>query len=196
MTGAISRARKSLPAWLFYDATGSALFEQITELREYYLTSTERALLTKYSDQILELASTGKSVSISELGSGTAAKTGILLQAAIHRQERLFYQPIDVSQASLDTARENINQRIAGVTVLPQLSNYVTEQIQLERYAGKKGSCPLHRLEHRKLFEGRTHSNIAPPERCHGIGGRSVIGHGPRPRPTWKFRSAGLGAGH
>ena len=134
----LSATRKSLPAWLFYDATGSALFEQITELPEYYLTRTERALLTKYSDEILELASAGKSVSISELGSGTAAKTGILLQVAIRRQGLVFYKPIDVSKVSLDTAREYINQRIPGVTVLPQLSNYVIEPIQLERHAGKK----------------------------------------------------------
>src|SRR5260221_3013980 len=134
----LSATRKSLPAWLFYDATGSALFEQITELPEYYLTRTERALLTKYSDEILELASSGKSLSISELGSGAAAKTGILLQVAIRRQGLVFYQPIDVSKVSLDTARENINQRIPGVTVLPQLSNYVIEPIQLERHAGKK----------------------------------------------------------
>src|SRR5258707_8492835 len=134
----LSATRKSLPAWLFYDATGSALFEQITELPEYYLTRTERALLTKYSDEILELASAGKSLSISELGSGTAAKTGILLQATVRRQGLAFYQLIDVSAVSLDTAREYINQRIPGVTVLPQLSNYVTEPIQLERHAGKR----------------------------------------------------------
>jgi uncharacterized SAM-dependent methyltransferase len=67
------------------------------------------------------LASAGKSVSISELGSGTAAKTGILLQAAARRQGLVFYQPIDVSKVSLDTAGEYLNQRIPGVTVLPQI---------------------------------------------------------------------------
>src|SRR5258708_5281411 len=75
----LSATRKSLPAWLFYDARGSALFEQITELLEYYLARTERALLTKYSDEILELASAGKNVLISELGFGTATKNRILL---------------------------------------------------------------------------------------------------------------------
>src|SRR5882762_24875 len=108
----LSATRKSLPSWLFYDATGSALFEQITELPEYYLTRTERALLTSYSDEILELASAGKSVSISELGSGTATKTGILLQTAVCRQESVLYQPIDVCEVSLDATCENINQRI------------------------------------------------------------------------------------
>jgi len=134
----LSAKRKSLPAWLFYDATGSSLFERITELPEYYPTRTERALLVNYSDEILELASAGKSVSISELGAGTASKTGVLLQSAICRQERVFYQPIDVSEVSLQAACENINQRIPGVTVLPQLSNYVSEQIRIERPAGKK----------------------------------------------------------
>src|SRR5258708_25346258 len=134
----LSATRKSLPAWLFYDATGSALFEQITELPEYYLTRTERALLTSYSHEILELASAGKSLSMSELESGTAANTGILLQAAVRRQGLVFYQPIDVSKVSLGTAREYINQRIPGVTVVAQFANYVIEPIQLERHAGKK----------------------------------------------------------
>src|SRR5260370_19379280 len=63
----LSARRKSLPAWLFYDSTGSALFEQITELPEYYLTRTERALLTKYSDEMIELASTSKNLLLFEL---------------------------------------------------------------------------------------------------------------------------------
>jgi L-histidine Nalpha-methyltransferase len=134
----LSARQKSLPAWLFYDAIGSGLFEQITELPEYYPTRTERALLAKYSDEILDLASAGKPVSISELGAGTATKAGILLQAAICRQEAVFYQPIDVCEVSLDAACENINQRIPGVTVVPHLSNYVTEPIRLDRHAGKK----------------------------------------------------------
>lgn len=112
----LSAKRKSLPAWLFYDATGSGLFEQITELPEYYPTRTERALLAKYSDEILGLAAAGKSLSISELGAGTATKTGLLLQSAVRRQQCVFYQPIEVCEVSLDAACENIYQRIPGVT--------------------------------------------------------------------------------
>jgi len=82
----LSAKRKALPAWLFYDATDSALFEQITELPEYSPPRTERALLAKYSDEILGLAAAGKSLSISELGAGTAARTGLLLQSAVRRQ--------------------------------------------------------------------------------------------------------------
>src|SRR5882672_8390068 len=134
----LAAKQKSLSPWLFYDAIGSGFFEQITELPEYYLTRTERALLAKHSDEILELVSAGKSVSISELGAGTATKTGILLQMAVCRQESVLYQPIDVCEVSLDAARENIHQRIPGVTVLPQVSNYVTEQIRIERHAGNK----------------------------------------------------------
>src|SRR5260370_25864390 len=103
--------RKSLPAWLFYDATGSALFEQITELPEYYLTRTERALLTKYSDEILELASAGKSVSISELGSGTAAKTPILLQAAARPSGPLASLPNCVSTIYPDPCPQDPHPR-------------------------------------------------------------------------------------
>jgi hypothetical protein len=47
----------------------------------------------------------------------------------------VFYQPIeiDICEVSLASAGENINQRIPGVSVLAQLSNYVIEQIRLER---------------------------------------------------------------
>src|SRR5260370_8218604 len=85
-----------------------------------------------------EWAWKGNFFSIYKWGCCPATKTGILLQAAVRRQGLVFYQPIDVSKVSLDTAREYINQGIPGVTVLPQLSNYVIEPIQLERHAGTK----------------------------------------------------------
>jgi L-histidine Nalpha-methyltransferase len=69
---------KSLPPVWFYDERGSALFEAITELPEYYLTRAERSILTTYGHQIVERA--GCSTLI-ELGSGSSQKTRILLDA-------------------------------------------------------------------------------------------------------------------
>src|SRR5512140_826351 len=75
---------KSLPPKLFYDANGSDLFEQITELPEYYLTRTERSILETSADEIIRAA--GSDISFIELGAGTATKTRLLLAAALKRQ--------------------------------------------------------------------------------------------------------------
>ena len=61
--GLLSRP-KWLPAWLFYDAAGSQLFSQITELPEYYLTRTERAIFARHSGQIIRMAAEGDALRI------------------------------------------------------------------------------------------------------------------------------------
>ena len=137
---------KSLPPWLFYDAPGSRLFEQITTLPEYYLTRTERDLFTAHADEIFHLAhhKTGcptsgfsdvgaANLTIVELGAGTASKTGILLRALTRLQPRVLYQPIDISPTALDEACESIESNIPGVTVRPQVANYITESVRIER---------------------------------------------------------------
>jgi dimethylhistidine N-methyltransferase len=131
-TGLTSHPR-TLSPWLFYDEAGSHLFEQITELPEYYLTRTERAIFAEHADEIIELAADGRCLTLVELGAGTASKTGILLEAAVRRQSRVTYQPVDVSQTALDEARENIERNIPGVTVRPQLADYCAEPIHLAR---------------------------------------------------------------
>lgn len=127
---------KQLPPWLFYDERGSQLFEAITELPEYSLTRTERALLERYSDQIL--LHLGQAVTVVELGAGTATKTGVLLEAATRFQQQVVYQPVDVSASALAAAKVQLEARLPGVEVRPQLANYVTDNISLARPAGAK----------------------------------------------------------
>ncbi len=124
---------KTLSPWLFYDEAGSELFEQITQLPEYYLTRTERAIFTAHADEILELAADRRCLTMVELGAGTATKTGILLRAAVRRQSQVMYQPIDVSESCLNEALANIELEIPGVKVVPQLANYITQPITLTR---------------------------------------------------------------
>jgi L-histidine Nalpha-methyltransferase len=121
---------KTLAPWLFYDETGSRLFEQITTLPEYYLTRTERDLFTTHADEIFRTL--GPNLTIAELGAGTASKTGILLRALTRLQPTVLYQPIDISPTALDEARE-LERTIPGVTVLPQTANYITESVRIER---------------------------------------------------------------
>jgi L-histidine N-alpha-methyltransferase len=127
----LTATRKTLPPWLFYDEAGSRLFERITDLPEYYLTRTERALFERYADEIF--LDRVAPVTIVELGAGTAAKTGILLEAATRVQSEVLYQPIDVSPSALDEAAANIEARIPGVIVRSQNANYITEPIRIER---------------------------------------------------------------
>src|SRR5271169_264150 len=79
---------KTLPSKLFYDAAGSALFEEITKLPEYYLTRTELGILQKYGSAMAQAV--GPDSTIVELGAGTAAKTCTLLQAFAKRQMRVM----------------------------------------------------------------------------------------------------------
>ncbi len=160
---------KSLPPWLFYDAPGSRLFEQITTLPEYYLTRTERALFSAHAGEIFRLATSSTNnqqlttnnvpLTIAELGAGTASKTGILLRALAQRQSHVLYQPIDISPTALDQARAQIELTIPGVTVRPQVANYITETVRIER--PHRGRIPTRVLA---LYIGSSIGNFSPAE--------------------------------
>jgi dimethylhistidine N-methyltransferase len=122
---------KRLPPWLFYDAAGSRLFDRITELPEYYLTRTERSILTAHAAAIVALAAQGERLRISELGAGSADKTRLLLAAAVRQQGTVLYEPVDVSATALAAAQERIQREIPEVTVAPQVMDY-THRLHLE----------------------------------------------------------------
>jgi dimethylhistidine N-methyltransferase len=103
---------------------GSRLFERITALPEYYLTRTERGILAMHAGSIVVQARQGKRLRIAELGAGSAAKTRLLLDAAVRQQESTLYEPIDVSASALQEARQQIERQIAGVTVVPCVMDY------------------------------------------------------------------------
>lgn len=115
---------KHLPPWLFYDEAGSRLFDAITELDEYYLTRTERGILTRNAAEIVATAAGGMRVRIEELGAGSAEKTRLLLQAAVDLQRSVIYEPIDVSASALEGAREHIERDLPGVHVIPRVMDY------------------------------------------------------------------------
>lgn len=122
---------KTLSPWLFYDERGSQLFEAITELPEYYLTRTEREIFAAHADEILAAAASDGELTILELGSGTAAKTGLLLEAAGRRQGAVTYHPIDISATALDEAGRRIAEQFPQVTVEPLLADYTRDLKEL-----------------------------------------------------------------
>ncbi len=127
--------QKSLSPWLFYDAEGSRLFEEITELPEYYVTRTEREILHQHADAIVDYASAQarpshlhseqlRRLTVIELGAGTATKTGLLLAALVHRQGAATYYPIDISATALEEARKHLLEQVPGTTVEVRLGDY------------------------------------------------------------------------
>src|SRR5271169_2040607 len=127
---------KWLPAKLFYDEAGSALFEQITELPEYYLTRTERAIFESYAPEILQAA--GSSLTMVELGAGTAAKTCVLIEELLRRQPRALFYPIDVSPSALQEAATQLGRQFPQLRVNPIIADYTGGVEALSRISGRK----------------------------------------------------------
>jgi L-histidine Nalpha-methyltransferase len=146
---------KTLPPYLFYDETGSQLYERITELPEYYLTRTERRILASHAHDIVGRIRGGReSLTVIELGAGNASKTEILLRAIRERGSRCVYVPIDVSPSALATARDRLAAELPEVEVRPLPMTY-------ERALRALHSTPSPRLV---LFIGSSIGNMPDDE--------------------------------
>jgi dimethylhistidine N-methyltransferase len=115
---------KSLSPWLFYDQRGSQLFDQITQLPEYYLTRTERELFSTHAPAILAAAGKAATLTLIELGAGSASKTGILLRAALAQQPQLTYRALDVSASALEAARQSLSREFPTLTIETRVRDY------------------------------------------------------------------------
>ena len=102
---------KRLPSWLFYDERGSALFEEICEQPEYYLTRCEIALMDEHAQSIADTL--GSDVRMVEYGSGNARKTRMLLQ---HLHSPVAYVPVELSAEPL---RRSVDQLAVEFPHLP-----------------------------------------------------------------------------
>ena len=141
---------KSLPPRLFYDAAGSALFEQITTLPEYYLTATEQGIFERFAREML--AAAGGGATIVELGAGTAKKTMLLLRAASESHRTVRFVPVDLSSSALRLARERVRSELPQVEVQALLLDYGECSSALARIAGPK----------LMLFLGSSIGNLEP----------------------------------
>jgi dimethylhistidine N-methyltransferase len=112
LNGLAARPRTIPPRW-FYDRDGSALFEEITTLPEYYLTRTERALLQSAAAEIASLVGPGRAVV--EFGSGSSSKTPILLTAL----NPAAYVPIDIAGAILRESATTLSTMFRGLPIYP-----------------------------------------------------------------------------
>jgi L-histidine N-alpha-methyltransferase len=110
----LTRPLKELPPKHFYDARGSELFDAICELPEYYQTRTERLILRREAASIV--AQTG-AVEVVELGSGSADKTRVLLDAMHDAGTLRRYVPVDVSETTVRAAAHTLVEDYPGMSV-------------------------------------------------------------------------------
>jgi L-histidine N-alpha-methyltransferase len=110
----LTRSFKELPPKHFYDARGAELFDQICDLPEYYPTRAERAILEASAD---ELARVTGAVELVELGSGTAAKTRVLLDALHAGGTLRRYVPVDVTERVVRDCAEELTREYPGLRV-------------------------------------------------------------------------------
>ena len=169
----LARRAKALPCRFLYDERGSALFEQICELPEYYLTRTETAILAEDAREIARLA--GPHAQLIEFGSGAARKVRLLLEAL---EEPDAYVAIDISREPLKRAAEEVAADFPGLPVVAICADYL-QPLRLpplpQRGSGRRIG----------FFPGSTIGNFSPDEAadflagCHqavGRGGAMLIG--------------------
>jgi L-histidine Nalpha-methyltransferase len=151
----LSATPKSLPPKWFYDAQGSALFEKITELPEYYPTRAERAILNAVSGQIAALSGAHELV---ELGSGSSEKTRLLLDALREQGTLRSYVPVDVSESALLLAGDALAVEYPGLRVHAVMADF-EEHLGLPPAADSAGPRLV-------AFLGSTIGNMVPQERA------------------------------
>jgi dimethylhistidine N-methyltransferase len=142
---------KTLPCKYFYDETGSALFEQITRLEEYYLTRTELGIMAQHAAAMARLL--GPRGLLVEYGSGSSAKTRLLFD---HLRDPAAYVPIDVSSESLYRTARALAREYPHIEVLPLCADFTAP---LELPVPRKPAA--RRVVY---FPGSTIGNFGPEE--------------------------------
>lgn len=122
----VARGLSSDPKQLFpkylYDELGSHLFEAICQLPEYYLTRAETEILTRYADEIAGSIKGDKT--LIEMGSGSASKSRLIIEALLKRQRELVFIPVDISASALETSARSLLQKYPALRVTAYAGDY------------------------------------------------------------------------
>lgn len=116
----LMQPRKTISPKYFYDEAGSQLFEEITQLPEYYLTDVELAIMERHIDEMAALI--GESASLIEFGAGSGMKTRLLLE---HMHEPAVYVPVDISEEHLLESQRSIQEDFPDIEVLPVPADFL-----------------------------------------------------------------------
>ncbi len=147
----LAQPQKSLPCKYFYDARGSALFEAICDLPEYYPTRTELSIMEAHAAAMAERL--GPQCLLVEYGSGSSRKTRLLLDRL---RDPAGYVPIDISPAALTDSTRAVAARYPALEVLPVCADY-TAPFEVPHPRG-----PVRRRG--VYFPGSTIGNFTPPQ--------------------------------
>jgi len=148
----LTKPFKELPPKHFYDARGAALFDEICELDEYYPTRCERAILQARSGDIVAVCDASELV---ELGSGTAEKTRLLLDAMRDADSLERFVPIDVTEAMVRDCARTLVGEYPGLRVHGIVGDF-------ERHLGRLPMAAGPRIV---AFLGGTIGNFTPGSR-------------------------------
>ncbi len=148
----LTRPFKELPPKHFYDARGAELFDRICELPEYYPTRAERAIL---EETAVELASLTNAAELVELGSGTAAKTRVLLDAMHAAGTLTRYIPVDVTESMVRDCAQELTGEYPGLQVHGVIGDF---ERHLDRVPASSGPRIV-------AFLGGTIGNFPPGSR-------------------------------
>ncbi len=132
----LTAPRKTLPCRFLYDEAGSELFEEICALPEYYVTRAEREILESSSDQIA--ARFSSPLTLAELGSGSSAKTRLLIEAFLRRLGGLRYVPVDISRSMLEESSLALLGRYEGLEIRAIASEYREGLRQVRAETGRQ----------------------------------------------------------
>jgi dimethylhistidine N-methyltransferase len=146
LTG-LAQPQKIIPARYFYDRAGSELFEAITALPEYYPTRTEIGILAEQAPEIAAAVGGGRAVI--EFGSGSSAKTPLLLRAVAPAA----YVPVDISAEFLQASAAALATAFPGLPVVPVAADF-TRPFRVP--------ASLAELPRLGFFPGSTLGNLAP----------------------------------
>jgi L-histidine N-alpha-methyltransferase len=144
-------SKKKLPCKYFYDEIGSALFEQITALEEYYPTRTELGIMERHVAEMAGLL--GPRCLLIEYGSGSSVKTRLLLD---HVRDPAGYVPIDVSGEHLRRSACAVGEEYPDIEVLPLCADF-TRPLDLP-------ACRKRVARRVVYFPGSTLGNFTPDE--------------------------------
>ncbi|MEM9501607.1 MAG: L-histidine N(alpha)-methyltransferase [Pseudomonadota bacterium] len=120
----LAQAQKAIPARWLYDEAGSQLFEDITQLPEYYPTRAETEILRTRGTEFAEMIGEGRAVV--EFGSGSSVKTPLLLSAIAPSA----YVPLDISGDFLRSAAADLAEKFPGLPVYPVEADFM-RQVEL-----------------------------------------------------------------
>ncbi len=158
LVAALSKTPRRIAPKYFYDAAGSALFDRICELPEYYPTRTEWGILTSQAHAIAQHM--GSHADIVEFGAGSLAKIRLLLDAFSSHNAPRRYFPVDISAEHLEGAARKLHAAYPRLSVHPVAADYMKE----EQLAGLEASLETSSQRRVGFFPGSTIGNFDPKE--------------------------------